>query len=86
MSKEPDRDISESARMNEDGTLACTYLIVQPGVSPGHSMWTAKPEHSDFNDIKSRHGLTKPGQMSTIYKELRNGVWKEWQEKEGDWD
>ncbi|HEY9731726.1 MAG TPA: hypothetical protein V6C89_07430 [Drouetiella sp.] len=82
---EAEQRIAESARMNDDGTLGCTYVIVQPGMSPGHSIWTAEPQDPDFEEIKSRHGITKPGQRSTIIKELRDGVWKEWQEKEGDW-
>jgi hypothetical protein len=71
--------------MNEDGTLGCTYVIVQPGFSPGHSLWTSEPEDADFEEIKNKHGLTKPGQGSTITRELRGGVWTEWQEKSGDW-
>jgi hypothetical protein len=84
--KEPEKIITESARMNDDGTLECTYVIVQPGVSPGHSLWTARPEHSDFAEIKDRHGVTEPGQTSTIRKELRDGNWEETQTKEGDWN
>ncbi|RTL35629.1 MAG: hypothetical protein EKK48_28470 [Candidatus Melainabacteria bacterium] len=71
---EPEKEITESARMNGDGTIECTHVIVQPGVSPGHSLWTARPEHFDFTEIQNRHGLTKPGQMSTIRKELHSGV------------
>jgi hypothetical protein len=78
---EPEQRIVESARMNEDGTLDC----YQPGYSTAHSIRTSEPENPDFEELKAKHGLTKSGQGSTITKELRDGVWKEWQEKEGDW-
>ncbi len=85
MTEEPEQRITEFARMNPDCTIEVGYLIVQPGISPGHSLWTSGRSDKDYEDVKERHGIKKPGQSSTIYKELRNGVWKEWQEKEGDW-
>lgn len=82
---EPDKRITETVAVNEDGTIEIGYLIVEPGISPGHSLWTSGPNDADFLETKSRHGLSKPGQISTITKELRNGVWTETQTKEGDW-
>jgi hypothetical protein len=83
---ELEQRITEFVTMKEDGSLEIGYLIVEPGISPGHSLWTSKPGCPDFIEFGTRHGVTKPGQTSTIRKELRNGEWREWQEKEGDWN
>lgn len=80
---EPEQSITETVTMNEDGSLQIGYLVVQPGISPGHSLWTSGPDDADYATEKAKHSVTKPGQTSTIRKELRDGVWQEWQEKSG---
>jgi len=65
--------------------LEISSVIVEPNFSPGHSLWTSQPGSPDFIEFGTRHGVTRPGQISKITKELRDGVWIETQTKEGDW-
>lgn len=83
---EPDKKIIENVSMNDDGTLTISFASMMKGVSPGMKVWHAEPGSSDFIEFQNRHGVTKPGQESTITKELRAGKWAEHQVKEGtDW-
>ena len=83
---EPDTKIVELVTMEADGSLAISHATVSKNMSPGMKMWHSKPGMPDFIDYQKRHGVSNSRQRSKITKELRDGVWTEWQEKEGDWD
>ncbi|CAN5683576.1 hypothetical protein BH10CYA1_BH10CYA1_03350 [soil metagenome] len=83
---EPEKVITEIVSMKDDGSLSISHVVDEVGISPGIKVWKAEPGTVDFMEYGSRHGVTKPGQSSTITKELLDGVWTESQMKEGDWD
>ncbi len=82
---DPDRKIVELVRMEDDGSLAISFVSVTKGMSPTMKMWHSKPGNPDFIDYQQRHGVTNSRRRSQITKELRNGEWREWQDKESDW-
>ncbi len=85
-SEETEKTIIEIVAMEDDGSLNISHVSLMKDVSPGMNMWVAQPGTHDFIEFQNRHGVTKPGQRSTIKKELRAGEWHENQVKEGDWD
>jgi hypothetical protein len=67
---EPDQAIIEVVKMLDNGTLEiCHGVTMRNGPRPAITGWTSEPGDPDFVEFATRHGVTKPGQVSTIRKD-----------------
>lgn len=65
----------EWAQMQEDGVIEISNSHWMPNGIHGHGTSQAAPGDSDYEEIRARHKLEKPGDTSSIWKSLVNGVW-----------
>lgn len=83
-SGDSEKTVVEVVTMLDDGTLKIAYSVsMLNGPRPNPRVWTSAPGSPDFLEFGKRHGVTKPGQTSTITKEFRDGEWTERLKRDG---
>lgn len=67
--------IRQWALMKEDGTIATDISQTLLDGTRAHGSSSSAPADADYEALRSLHKLTKPGDDSTVYKRLVEGVW-----------
>lgn len=65
----------EWAQMQEDGSIAINISQWLPDGTYGHGFSTSVPDDPDYEELRTTHGLKKPGDASTIIKKWVDGKW-----------
>ncbi|CAN5176411.1 hypothetical protein BH11CYA1_BH11CYA1_45780 [soil metagenome] len=65
----------EWAQMQDDLSIAQSLIEWMPDGSKGHGASVSAPGDPDYEELCKLHNLQKPGDASTIFKRLIDGVW-----------